>query len=130
MEASQHSLLAACFTLHSINATLAVVPQRGAGLWGSEGTAPPFLTSEPDGDEWSASRPCLTTPVKESPAPTGQEAGWAPQPVWTMWRRGKSLAPARIRNPVTPQPSRYTDWLRIITWPLDEPISVEPIVHS
>jgi hypothetical protein len=28
MEASQHSLLAACFTLHSINATLAIVPQR------------------------------------------------------------------------------------------------------
>jgi hypothetical protein len=33
MEASQHSLLAACFTLHSINATLATVPQHGAGLW-------------------------------------------------------------------------------------------------
>jgi hypothetical protein len=33
MEASQHSLLAACFTLHSINAPLAIVPQRGAGLW-------------------------------------------------------------------------------------------------
>jgi hypothetical protein len=33
MEASQHSLLAACFTLHSINATLAIVPQSGAGLW-------------------------------------------------------------------------------------------------
>jgi hypothetical protein len=33
MEASQHSLLAACFTLHSINATLAIVSQRGAGLW-------------------------------------------------------------------------------------------------
>jgi hypothetical protein len=33
MEASQHSLLAACFTLHSINATLAIVPQGGAGLW-------------------------------------------------------------------------------------------------
>jgi hypothetical protein len=33
MEASQHSLLAAYFTLHSINATLAIVPQRGAGLW-------------------------------------------------------------------------------------------------
>jgi hypothetical protein len=32
MEASQHSLLAACFTLHSINATLAIVPQRGAAL--------------------------------------------------------------------------------------------------
>jgi hypothetical protein len=36
MEASQHSLLAACFTLHSINATLAIVPQRGAGLWISQ----------------------------------------------------------------------------------------------
>jgi hypothetical protein len=33
MEASQHSLLAACFTLHSINATLAIVPQREDGLW-------------------------------------------------------------------------------------------------
>jgi hypothetical protein len=33
METSQHSLLAACFTLHSINATLAIVPHRGAGLW-------------------------------------------------------------------------------------------------
>jgi Na+/glutamate symporter len=33
METSQHSLLAACFTLHSINATLAIVPQHGAGLW-------------------------------------------------------------------------------------------------
>jgi hypothetical protein len=29
MEATQHSLLAACITLHSINATLAIVPQRG-----------------------------------------------------------------------------------------------------
>jgi hypothetical protein len=33
MEASQHSLLAACFTLYNIKATLAIVPQRGAGLW-------------------------------------------------------------------------------------------------
>jgi hypothetical protein len=33
MEASQHILLAACFTLHSINATLAIVPQLGAGPW-------------------------------------------------------------------------------------------------
>jgi hypothetical protein len=33
MEGSQHSLLAVCFTLHSINATLAIVPQPAAGLW-------------------------------------------------------------------------------------------------
>jgi hypothetical protein len=38
MEASQHSLLAACFTLHSINATLAIVPQRGAGGFVLDGT--------------------------------------------------------------------------------------------
>jgi hypothetical protein len=44
MEASQHSLLAACFTLHSINATLAVVPQRGAGLWMTWGV-PSDITS-------------------------------------------------------------------------------------
>jgi hypothetical protein len=40
MEASQHSLLAACFTLHSINATLAIVPQRGAGLWMNTESSP------------------------------------------------------------------------------------------
>jgi hypothetical protein len=26
-------IVLACFTLHSMNATLAIVPQRGAGLW-------------------------------------------------------------------------------------------------
>jgi hypothetical protein len=27
---------------------------------------------------------------KEPTVPTGQEAGWAPEPVWTLWRREKS----------------------------------------
>jgi hypothetical protein len=49
MEASQHSLLAACFTLHSIKTTLAIVPQRGAGLWipGGKSVRHVSLTTSP-----------------------------------------------------------------------------------
>jgi hypothetical protein len=44
-----------------------------------------FLTSALDGGEWSASRPGRTLPPgKEPPVPVGQEAGWAPEPVWTQ----------------------------------------------
>jgi hypothetical protein len=39
-----------------------------------------FLTSALDGGVWSASRPGRALP----PVPIGQEAGWAPEPVWTQ----------------------------------------------
>jgi hypothetical protein len=43
-----------------------------------------FLTSALEGGEWSASRPDRALPPgKEPPVPTVQEAGWAPEPVWT-----------------------------------------------
>jgi hypothetical protein len=32
--------------------------------------------------------PVSLPPWKE---PIEEEAGWAPEPVWTLWRRGKSL---------------------------------------
>jgi hypothetical protein len=35
------------------------------------------------------------TPGERAPVPTGQEAGWAPEPVWMLLRKEKSLAPAR-----------------------------------
>jgi hypothetical protein len=42
------------------------------------------LTSAPDGGEWSA-----LPPGKELPVPVGWKAEWAPEPVWTRWRREK-----------------------------------------
>jgi hypothetical protein len=44
-----------------------------------------FLTSALNGGEWSASRPGHALPAGKGPlVPTGQEAGWAPEPVWTQ----------------------------------------------
>jgi hypothetical protein len=44
-----------------------------------------FLTSALEGGEWSASRPGRALPPgKEPPVPIVQEAGWAPEPVWTQ----------------------------------------------
>jgi hypothetical protein len=43
--------------------------------------------------EWSASRRgCALPPVKRPPVPFGQEAGWAPEPVWTQKLEEKSFA--------------------------------------
>jgi hypothetical protein len=36
--------------------------------------------------------PAALAPGKETPAPIGQEAGWAPEPVWSLWSRKKFLA--------------------------------------
>jgi hypothetical protein len=57
-----------------------------------------FTTSALDGGEWLASRPgCALAPVKGPPVPTGQEAGWSPEPVWTDVR-GKTLCLCRRSN--------------------------------
>jgi len=50
-----------------------------------------FLTSAQDGGVWSASRHSRFTSGegKEPPVPFGQEAGRAPEAVWTLWRREK-----------------------------------------
>jgi hypothetical protein len=45
--------------------------------------------------EWSVPRPGRALPTgKRPPVPTGQETGWAPEPVWTQRREEKSLASA------------------------------------
>jgi hypothetical protein len=60
-----------------------------------------FSTSALDGGEWSASRPGRAfTPGKGLPVPIVQEAGWAPEPVWTQRLEEKSSAPAGDRTPI------------------------------
>jgi len=47
--------------------------------------------------------PDASPPGKELPVAIGYEAGWAPKPVWTWWRRKKSLhcpPPPRIEPPL------------------------------
>jgi hypothetical protein len=65
-----------------------------------------FLTSALDGGEWSASRPGRSLP----PVSIGQEAGWAPEPVWTQRLEEKSSASVGDRTPVVQSVvSHYTD---------------------
>jgi hypothetical protein len=57
--------------------------------------------------EWSASRPGRALPpVKGPPVPIGQEAGWAPEPVWTQRLEEKSSASVGDRTPVR----HHADW--------------------
>jgi hypothetical protein len=48
-------------------------------------------------------------PGKGPPVPTGQEAGWAPEPVWTERSEEKSFAPAGNRTPIARSSSRQSD---------------------
>jgi hypothetical protein len=54
----------------------------------------------------------LHAPAALPPVPIGSEAGWAPEPVCTMWRRENSW-PYQDSNSdpsvVQPVASRYTD---------------------
>jgi hypothetical protein len=59
-----------------------------------------FLTSELDGGEWSASCSCRTLdPGRGHPVPIGQEAGRAPEPVWTQRLEEKSFYLCQGSNP-------------------------------
>jgi hypothetical protein len=59
-------------------------------------------------------RPHFYPRGKDPPVPTGQEAGWAPEPVWTQKAREKILCPHRGSNPdrpvIQPVVRHYTAW--------------------
>jgi hypothetical protein len=56
-------------------------------------------------------------PPREKPlVPTAQEAGWAPEPVWTRWWREKFSAPAGTRTPAHPASS-----LALYHWAIPAP---------
>jgi hypothetical protein len=73
--------------------------------------APPFLASALDGGEWLVSCPGRFTPDERAPVLIGEEAGWSPEPVWTLWRREKNHASAGIRTlAVQSLFHRHTNW--------------------
>jgi hypothetical protein len=58
-----------------------------------------FTTSALDGVSGQRHAPAaLLPPGKGSLVPIGQEAGWAPEPVWTQRIEEKSFAPAGDRT--------------------------------
>jgi hypothetical protein len=60
-----------------------------------------FSTSALDGGEWSASRSgCVLVPGKGPPVPIVQEAGWAPEPVWTQILQKNPFASAVDRTSI------------------------------
>jgi hypothetical protein len=57
---------------------------------------------------WSASLPGRALPPgKKPPVPTGQEAGWAPEPVWTQTIEEKSSASVGDGTPVVQSVIRH-----------------------
>jgi hypothetical protein len=88
------------------------MPQRRLG--GERHSSYSFSTSTLDGGEWSGSHPGRALlPGKGPPVPTVQEAGWAPEPVWTQRLEEKSFRlcrePNLHRTVVQPVVSHYTD---------------------
>jgi hypothetical protein len=64
---------------------------------------------------------------KEPPVPMEQEAGWAPEPAWTLWSKEKCLSPAGNRTPaVQPVAHRYTDWAIPAPWKILDSTSNRP----
>jgi hypothetical protein len=66
-----------------------------------------FSTSALDGGEWSASRPgrAFTIGGKGPPVLIVQEAGWAPESVWTQRLEEKSFTAAGDRTPIARRPA-------------------------
>jgi hypothetical protein len=69
------------------------------------------LTEREDDDAEKRCQSFLSSlaPRKETPVPTGQEDGWAPEPVWTWWRRKNLPLPV-----IEPRSSILTELPRLL----------------
>jgi hypothetical protein len=72
---------------------------RRDDVWGSVDVAPSFLTSALNGGEWSASLPGRFIPGKEPLVLIEKGAVCAPEPVWSLSSRTKSVFSAGNRSP-------------------------------
>ena len=61
------------------------------------------MTTAPEGGEGSASCTGRSLSPRKDPVPVVQEAGWAPEPVWTG---AENLTPTGIRSPDRPARSQ------------------------
>jgi hypothetical protein len=75
----------------------ATLPPFDEDKWGSGGLAPPFLISVLNGSG-------RFTAGERAPV-----AVWAPEPVWTLWRREEISCRCRDSNPDHPA-RNYSDW--------------------
>jgi hypothetical protein len=66
-------------------------------------TAPPFLTLALD--ERSASALGVVLPGEQHPVPNAYEAGWAPEPVCTLWRRKNRMPLSSIEPQLLGRPA-------------------------
>jgi len=91
------------------------VPSRHEDVQGSGGIAPRILISALERSDWTDSRLDALSPGKEPPIPTGQEARWAPEPVWTQ-RRVNSPSFPLLRTELrssNPESIHCTDWAEV-----------------
>ena len=69
-----------------------------------------FSTLSLNSGEWLLHALAALPPGK-NPGTHGTEGWWAPDPVWTFWRREKYLAPSRIQTPDCPAHNQSLYWL-------------------
>jgi hypothetical protein len=90
------------FALYIITCKVKQSRYTPCGAWGERGySSYSFLISALDGVSGQRHAPAaLLPPGKGPPVPIVQEAGWAPEPVWTQRLQEKSFDPAEDRTPI------------------------------
>jgi hypothetical protein len=91
--------------------TAQLTKHRVMKTWQSEGSAPPFLTSELQGGEWSGSRPgCFN--LEETAPVIHSIGGWlGPGASLDTAAKTKKLLPCRESNPGRQDVARpYAEW--------------------